>query len=146
MTKDQMIQWGLRLLIGGGSFIAGRASKFGDSWITNRIHVHDEQRAAHHEDLRKNILIPLRDGLITHFKPLILHQQPMITIEHAVREYSNDAEVTEDPSRWGPVMRTPFPSSLVFGPLPSALLEDARKNHYVNLMTSCCNFVNGYSG
>jgi len=146
MTEDQIIQWGVRLLIGAGSFLAGRASKFGDLWITNRIHSRDEQRAAHQEDLRQNILIPLRDGLATHFKTLVAHQVPMIVIQHAAKEYSGYAKVTEEPSTWGEVMVVPFPSSLVFGPLPAPLLEDAQKNHYVNLMKSVDNFVNGYSG
>jgi hypothetical protein len=146
MIEGQLVQWGLRLLIGAGSFLVGRATKFGDLWITNRIHTHDEQRAKHHEDLREKILTPLRDGLATHFKPLVALQVPMINIQHAAKEYSDDAKVTEEPSKWGPVMVVPFPSAMVFGPLPSVLLEDARKNHYAKLMRSVDTFVNGYLG
>jgi hypothetical protein len=133
-------------MIGVGSFLAGRATTFGDAWIANRVHAHDEQRATHQQDVRTNILTPLRDGLARHFQPLVAHQVPMITIQHVAKEYSGDAKVTEEPSRWGPVMDVPFPMSLVFGPLPTVLLEDARKNHYAKLMKSVDNFVKGHSG
>jgi hypothetical protein len=127
-------------------WIGGVASAVAGSWINGRVQDYRESRRVHHDDLRQKVLVRLRDGIAAHIKPLVFQQQPMIMIEHAAKEYCEGAKVTEEPSRWGPVMSVPFPLALIFGPMPSSLLEDARRNHFSELMRQVDKFVREYSG
>jgi hypothetical protein len=113
VTKEQIIQWGVRLLIGAGIFIAGRASKIGDLWISNRIQVYEEHKRVHLEALRDKVLMPLRAGLQEHLWPFLAHQRPIVSVVPDARTFNPNAKVTEAAESLANLLVAIFPFSRI---------------------------------
>ena len=121
------VEWLVRLLI----FIGGVVSTMVGSWLSSKIRVYHHNRKAHLDDLKQRVLIPLRGGLEQHFRPLIFHQEPLVYVETAApTQFLENAKATESQIEQGDVLQGKFPGSLVFGPLDSALQQDAQKTHF----------------
>lgn len=138
MADARYVEWLVRLL----AFIGGAASTVAGSWISSKIRVYHDNRKAHLEDLKQRVLVPLRDGLEEHFRPLVFHLTSVVRVEMgAATEFRERAGVTESPEERGDVLAAAFPGSLVFGPLDSALLHDATKVHFRKQMDRVNTFV-----
>ncbi len=123
---------------GVGSTVVG-------SWVSSKIRVYHDNRKAHLDDLKQRVLAPLREGLEQHFRPLVFLQQPLVYVDTAApTEFREDAKATESQMEQGDVHQGAFPSSLVFGPLDPALLEDAKKTHYSKQLAAVDEFINGF--
>ena len=116
----------VRLLV----WIGGVTATAAGAWVTSKIRVYHDHKNAHHDDLKKKALEPLRSGLKEHFGPLVSNLVAVLQVAHAAWEFNPKAKVTQDPIEEGPVLVAAFPSAKVFGPVDDVLLEDARKNHH----------------
>ncbi len=136
-----MIQWAVRLLIGAGIFIAGRASKLGDLWISSRIQVYEEHKRVHLEALRDKVLKPMRTGLQEHLWPFLAHQRAIVTVVPDARTFNPNAKVTEDAESLASLLVAVFPFSRIDEGIEPALLRDAQTHHYRELMQGVDTFV-----
>jgi hypothetical protein len=117
----------VRLLV----WIGGAASTVSGAWVASKWHVYHDSRKAHLDDLKQRVLIPLRAGLEEHLRPLVFHLVPVAYVEMAATtEFHEKAAVTEAPTEEGDVLQGAYPGAVVFAPLDSALLEDARTSHF----------------
>lgn len=137
----QHAEWPVRLL----AFVGGVASTVAGSWISSKIHVYHDSRKAHLEDLKKQVLVPLRDALEHHLRPLVFHQVAVISVHTgATTEVLEKPKVTEAQTRWGDVLTVASPRATIFSSVDSALLQDARKSHFdrdiarVDALVSSC--------
>jgi hypothetical protein len=75
-TPAYLIEWLVRLLV----FIGGVASTVVGSWVSNKIRVCHDERKAHRDDLKKQVLVPLHEGLHRHFRPLVFNLKPVVFV------------------------------------------------------------------
>jgi hypothetical protein len=122
-------------------WIGGAASTAGGALFASKIRVYHDNRKAHLQDLQEKVLGPIRDGLTNNFGAAVSQQAPLLSVNWAPVEFDERAKVTEDPTEHGEVLVAPFLTSKIFGPIHSALLEDAKKNHYVKLMRRIDGFL-----
>jgi hypothetical protein len=141
MTKDQLIQWGLRVGIGVGSFILGRATTFGDAWISSKISARQEHKRVHLEALRDKVLMPLRMGLQEHLWPMLARQKAIVTVVPDAKTYNSNAKVTEDAETLANLLVAVFPFSRIDQGIEPALLRDAQTRHFPDLMRDIDTFV-----
>ena len=111
-------------------WIGGAASTAGGALFASKVRVYHDSRKAHHEALKQQVLTPIRNELASIFGPNVTGQAPLLSAEWARVEYDEHAKASEEPSFEGEVLVAPFPTAKVFGPIPSALLADAGKNHF----------------
>jgi hypothetical protein len=114
-------------------WVGGVATTAVGAWVSGRFHSYEQERKEHREDLKDKVLVPLRAGLERYASPLLTGQVSLLSIEHAATDFDASASVTEEPAKYGPVLVAKFPSAAIFGPLDSALLHDARTNHFRGL-------------
>lgn len=114
-------------------WIGGAATTIAGAWISSRFHDYQQEWREHREDLRGKVLHPMRMELAKYISPFLSGQSPVLVTEHAATGFSFGASVTDDPERYGPVLVAKFPTAFVFGPIDSALLHDARTNHFREL-------------
>lgn len=132
------VEWLFRLL----AFIGGVASTVVGSWISSKFRVYHDNRKAHLDDLKQRVLVPLRDGLEQHFRPLVFHQTLVVfVLAGATTQFHEKAKATEDPTEQGDVLVAAFPSAKVFSLLDSALLQDASKSHFRKHMSQVDTFM-----
>src|SRR5258707_440400 len=128
MTAPAHIPSWIYVLIG---WVGGIVAAVIGSWTTNKIKIYQDERKSHRDELKQRVLIPLHDGLEQHFRPLVFGLEPVIFVETAApTEFRQDAKATESQIEQGDVLQGTFPSSLVFDPLDSVLLQDARMSHF----------------
>lgn len=139
MAADvRYVEWLVRLL----AFIGGVVSTVAGSWISSKIHVYHDNRKAHLDDLKQRVLVPLRNGLEKHFRPLVFHQVPVVFVQlDATTQFDEKAKATEEPGKRGEVILGAFPSAAVFASLDSALLEDAKNGHFRNQLSEVDKFI-----
>lgn len=126
-------------------WVGGAASTVGGSWISSKIHVYHENRRAHLEELKDKVLIPLREGLSKHYAPLVSNLAPILLVQQAATEFFEEAKVTQEPTEQGEVLSAASPMTSVFGPLDAALLQDARTNHFRDLLARVDQFIMSWS-
>lgn len=114
-------------------WISGVATTTAGAWISGRLHSYQQEWKKHRDDLREEVLRPLRMGLVKYISPFLCGQAPILVTEHAATGFDFDASVTDAPEKYGPVLVAKFPSAFVFGPIDSALLYDVRTNHLPQL-------------
>jgi len=131
----------IRLLV----WIGGVTATAVGAWVTSKIRVYHDHKNAHHDDLKKKVLEPLRSDLKQHFGPLVSNQVTVLQVAHAAREFNPKAKVTQDPIEEGPVLLAAFPSAKVFGPVDDVLLEDARKNHHRQAIAQADKLVSSWA-
>jgi hypothetical protein len=111
------------------------------SVITNKIRIYQDERKSHRDDLKQNVLIPLRSGLEEHFRPLVFTQYPAVTVGMGMpMRFDPKAKATEEQTEQGDVLFSPYPSGAIYAAIDRVLLEDAKKNHYRSEMTELQGF------
>jgi hypothetical protein len=136
--REKEVEWLVRILFGVGGAIATVIG----FWVTNKIRVYLDTRNAHLEDIKQRVLIPLRDGLDRHFRPLIFHLSPAVFVQiDAPTQFDEKAKAAEEPTERGEILLGAFPSAAVFVSLDSALLEDAKKAHFREEMAEVDGFI-----
>src|SRR5260370_15095673 len=118
------------------AWIGGVATTTAGAWISSRFHNYQQEWKEHRDDLREKVLQPMRMGLVKYISPFLTGRSPILVTEHTATEVNFDASVTDDPEKYGPVLVAKFPTALVFGPIDSALLHDARTNHLPQLFVN----------
>ncbi len=122
-------------------WIGGAASTAGGALFASKVRVYHDNRKAHLQDLQEKVLGPIRDGLTHNFGATISQQVPLLAVQWARFDFDERAGVTEEPTTDGEVLVAPFPTAKVFGAIHSALLEDAHKNHYSQLIVRIEGFL-----
>jgi hypothetical protein len=115
------------------------------SWITSRIRLYQDHKNAHHQELKDRILAPMKSGLLEHFGPMAAGQSGVLGLEYGAQQINESAKITEDATRSGFFLVAPFPTSAIFGLLDSALLVDARRTHYRDVMELVDGFLSEWS-
>lgn len=112
-------------------WIGGVLATIIGSWIASKIRVYHDERKAHRDDLKNQVLTPLHDGLNQHFRPLAFNLKPVLFVAMgAPTQFHEKAKATEEPTEQGDVLLAAFPSAAVFGSLDPVLLEDAKEKHF----------------
>ena len=91
--------------------------------------------------LRDQVLIPLRTGLQEHLWPLLARQKPIVSVVPDARTHNPNAKVTEDAETLANILVAVFPFSRVDEGIEQALLRDAQKHHFAELMTRIDTFA-----
>jgi len=115
-------------------YLAGILSTVVGSWVASKIHAYHDNRRLHHDDLKQKVLVPLLDGIQSHYAPLLSHTHDVVQVQHGQLRRNEHAKVTEDAEAYGPRIQSIDPASTVEAAVNTALLEDARRNHYRNLV------------
>jgi len=127
-------------------WIGGAATTAVGALFASRIRVYEDLRKSHLDELKESVLVPLQNGLVKHFRPLVFHQELLVYVEAgAPTEFRENAKATESQIEQGDVLQGAFPSSLVFGSLDWALLQDARRNHFAKEMAAVQKFVKNFT-
>jgi hypothetical protein len=128
MTTPVHIPPWVYLLLG---WVGGIVATVIGSWISSKIKIYQDERKSHRDELKQHVLIPLRDGLEQHFRPLVFNLKPVVTVTMgATTHFDAKAKATDEQIQQGDVLLSPFPASTVFDSLDAVLLEDAKKNHF----------------
>ncbi len=109
------------------TYVAGVLSTIVGSWVANKIHVYDDERKSHRDELNVKILQPLHN---------VLQQSSAQTFftNYDARRYNPKASADEFPSEFSPKLDLHDPGLKVERSLDEVLFEDARLNHYQTLM------------
>jgi hypothetical protein len=111
-------------LIGGG-VISGVVG-----WISSLINHYRDLKKRHLEDLRELVLEPLRTATLA---PTL---SPRFGIAFGPQTYDPEVGVSESPVTHGPRLLVVEPETTSSHLREKALLSDARKNHYIDLIAS----------
>jgi hypothetical protein len=130
-------EWLVRVLFGIGGVLATIVG----SWITSKIRVYHDNRKAHLEDLKEQVLKPMRRGLDEKFREVISGEQPIVFVVRGAREVFEKARVTEPQAVEEEYLATAFPNLGLFAGVDWALLRDASKNHFRKLRQQADNFL-----
>jgi len=131
----------LKLLI----WIVGVATTAIGAWIASRIHVYDDSRKAHLEDIKQRVLIPIRDGLFEHFPRLTLGVEPIVSVQRGAIELFENAKVTEETAQHGEMLVAADPGRIILGSVDGALYRDAIKTHFFELSVMVDRFLEEWS-
>lgn len=123
-------EWAINLLIWTG----GVVSTVVGSWVASKIHVYHDNKKLHHNDLKQRVLIPLRTGLLEAYRPLAALERPAISCDWGRLSLKESPKMTEDQEEMGPVLKAADPNANVASALDEALLADAWKYHYEELV------------
>lgn len=133
-------EWYIRLLI----YIGGVLSTVAGSWVSSKIHVYHDSRKTHLEDIKLNVLAPIRIELES-FESFVFLRQPLFSVEHTTIKYHADAPLTESPIEGERVLTPAFPSGWLFRGTEPALRVDASKNHFPELATQLNKFIQDWT-
>lgn len=135
-------EWAIRLLI----YVGGIATTVSGSWIASKIRVYHDNRNSHRDDLKQKVLVPLRAALTGLYQPLTGRQKPAILNNNwATRAFNESAKLTEEQVEMGPLLISEDPRPYVEADLDEALLADARKYHYGQLVLEWQRFASRWS-
>ena len=138
------IEWVIRLLV----YAVGVGTTVGGSWISSKIHAFHDGRKAHLEDIKSNVLVPMRKKL-EQFEPFVFPRTPLFCVERGTQEHNERARVTESSVEECLFLSPAFPTGWLFRGTEPALSEDARRNHFRKVTGELDKFVLhwvGYSG
>jgi hypothetical protein len=130
------VEWAIRLL----AYIGGVLSTIGGSWITSKIHTYHESKNAHLEDIKNNVLVPIRKELES-FNPFVFHRMPMFCVTRGNTTYHDNAPVTELPTEEGFLLSAVFPTGWLFRGTEPALTEDVGRSHFPEVTEALNTFV-----
>ena len=87
LLQSRMMRWPVAptaksLLI----YVGGVVTTIFGSWVSGKLRVYDDSRKAHLDDIKQKVLIPLRDGLLEHYGPLVSHRSHVVIGESRVRQ------------------------------------------------------------
>jgi len=114
------------------AYLGGVASTLVGSWVSSKLHVYQDNRKAHLEDIKQKVLIPLSYVLANQYSTLVTHQSSAVLEEWGARQHKETASVTEHQSEDGPLLAIVLPDMMAG--LDPALYADARKNHFSKLL------------
>jgi hypothetical protein len=118
--------WSVRVLyIFVGAVISGLVG-----WFSSLYNQYRDSRKHHLEELKQHVLEPLRSAMLN--ETLL----PTVGVVFGLQTYNPNVSVSEYPMGHGPVLVTQEPEITLTRVVEKALLEDARQNHYVSLMSS----------
>lgn len=100
------------------------------SWVVSRIHLYQEARNAHRDEIKEQVLEPLRTTLMT--RPTSL----FFSAEFTARSYDHRASAEQAPTKHGYVLRLSGASLGSTTGVDDALFEDARTHHHQALMAA----------
>lgn len=110
------------------SWMVGAASTAVGSWLTFKVHVYQEARVHHREELKQHVLQPLRSAIEG------LHLHLTFSVEWQQQSLNRNASASEMPVKFGPALNINDPGLISDNSVEPALLEDARANHYPKLI------------
>jgi hypothetical protein len=108
----------------------------------SKIHVYQESRKAHLEDIKQKVLLPLSDRLAEKYGLLVTHRSPVVIEFWGVGLRREDVRVTEYPNEHGPVLSKVVPD--VMTATDPALYTDARKRHFREVINDTEQFVTAW--
>jgi hypothetical protein len=114
------------------AYLGGVASTLVGSWVSSKIHVYQENKKAHLDDIKQKVLIPLSGVLANEYAVLVTHKSSAVLEEWGVRSRKEAASVTDHETEDGPLLATALPDMKVS--VDPALYADARKNHFSKLL------------
>ena len=114
-------------------WIGGVATTVAGSWIASKIRLYHDDRKSHHQELKDNVLLPLRD-LLAEQQALFAHQAPVLTEKWGHSMPILDARPDQDAFQSGAFLHVNDPWPDAFAGLDRALFEDAKRIHYKKLM------------
>jgi hypothetical protein len=118
--------WSVRVLyIFVGAVISGLVG-----WLSSLYNHYRDSRKHHLEELKQHVLEPLRSAMLN---ATLL---PTLEVVFGIQTYNPNAGVSEYPMGHGPVLAAQESEVTLDRVVEEALLEDARQNHYVSLMSS----------
>jgi hypothetical protein len=126
----QSAEWIVRMLV----YVGGVSTTIVGSWVSSKIHVYQESRKSHLEDIKQKVLLPLSEGLAEKYGSLVTHRSPAVIEYWGVRLRKENVSVTEYPNEHGPVLAKMTPD--VMTATDPALYADARKKHFQKLMNN----------
>lgn len=119
-------QWSIHLLY----WVGGVATTVAGSWVSSKIRDYQEARNHHRDDIKEHVLRPLRSKIEA------MQLLPTFSVEWFQQNRNPTASAQEPPVTYGHVLSMNEPDPDSGNPIEQALLEDARVNHYVDLIAS----------
>ena len=114
------------------AYLGGVASTLVGSWVSSKIHVYQENKKAHLEDVKQKVLIPLSSVLASEYAALVTHKSSAVVEGWGARSRKETASVTEHETEDGPLLAIALPN--MKASVDPALYADARKNHFSKLL------------
>jgi len=99
-------------------------------WVSSLYNHYRDSRKHHLEELKQHVLEPLRAATAT---PALA---PSFQIDFGPQRYNPNVGVSEYPVSHGPVLLVHEPEVTLDHVVEEALLQDARTNHYVHLISA----------
>jgi hypothetical protein len=133
-------EWLIRLLL----YIGGIATTIVGSWVSSKIHVYHDSRKAHLEDIKSNVLLPIRKEL-EEFEPFVFNRQPLFSLAHTTTKYHENAPLTESSVEAERMLSAAFPTGWLFRGTEPALTQDVRTTHLPEVMEAVSKFVKNWA-
>jgi len=143
LLQSRMMRWPVAptaksLLI----YVGGVVTTIFGSWVSGKLRVYDDSRKAHLDDIKQKVLIPLRDGLLEHYGPLVSHRSHVVIEKWGVRQRRENVSVTEYPNEDGPLLDKTVPD--ILASTDQALFVDAKQRHFRKLVEQTEQFLTAW--
>jgi len=135
LRSPDYAEWSVRTLF----YVGGVATTFVGAWLSSKIHVYHEAQKNHQDELKGKVLEFLRSALQLQYGNL------KFSLDWQAQQYNTEAAVHESPADFGPAFIFPDPGPITQNSLDEALFEDARKNHYRDLIFSWDKFRDSWT-
>jgi hypothetical protein len=109
-------------------YVGGVVTTIFGSWVSGKLRVYDDSRKAHLDDIKQKVLVPVRDGLLEHYGPLVSHRSHVVIDTWGVQQQKENVSVTQYPNEDGPILRKAVPN--ILASTDQALLIDANKETF----------------
>lgn len=119
----------LKALIWAGGAASTLVGSWLTSWVSSKTGVYHNARNSHMEELKQSVLQPIRDALDTQYSGV------SFSIDWRGQQYNQLATARELPVMYEPMVIFADPGPSIQSALDGAFLEDARTNHYPDLIS-----------
>lgn len=126
------------------AWMGGVSTTVVGSWISGKINAYHDRRTRHLEDIKKTVLIPIRDELDS-YEPFVFHRQPLFSVAYTTTAYQADVPLTESPLQAERALIAQFQTGWLFRGTEPALTEDVRRNHFSELAEQLNKFVQDWA-
>jgi len=123
-------------------WVSGVAATVIGSWISSKFRVYDDSRRAHLDDIKQNVLVLVRDGLLERYAPLVSHRSHVVADTWGVRQRNENVSVTQYPNEDGPLLGKAVPN--ILENTDQALLSDAKKRHFRKILEQTDQFLTAW--
>lgn len=127
-STETLVRW----LIAVGGAVTGVGLTVTGSWISSRIHVYQENRKVHLDEIKQRVLVPLHQNLEQQFAALVTHKSSAVLQKWGTRKRLEGASVVDHQTEEGPFLILVLP--VVRDGVDSALYADAKKKHFAPLI------------